>query len=47
MLSKKVNDKLDNIEMGISPDIPLKDVAYTINRNIMAKALLKNEIILE
>ena len=41
MLSKKVNDKLDNIEMGVTPDIPLENAASTINRNTVAKALLK------
>ena len=41
MLSKKVNDKLDNIEMGVAPDIPLENVADTINRNTVVKALLR------
>ena len=39
MLSKRNGDKLDNIEAGVTADIPLSDVRATIDRQAVVNAL--------
>ena len=39
MLSKRNGDKLDNIEAGVTADIPLSDVRATIDRQAIVNAL--------